>query len=275
MKETLTRPILTTLMAAVLCILGWTLLAGTPLASGNGLPALQQRQPEDTPIYVDAGWSCTESSPPAFYWGEDGRIFSYSGPFTFYTPVPVVVKVTDAFWAGDQFKLYDNGTAIGQTPFVPPNTNLGECDPDVAYSMPQYSHGAFLLGAGDHSIDIDVFVNPFGSGEAYIRVDTVIFDLSFYDDFGRASLCVDSINGYYQYNILKGSSAGTSLLGMATVSSDSNGLRITGNCPHGGGTCLYCTYWKNWHRAKATLGAISAIIDSNTLNDPPCSEQPS
>jgi hypothetical protein len=64
-----------------------------------------------------------------------------------------ILTVVDAAFAGDAFKVFDKGVAIGVTPTVPssyPNSN--GLDFDGALADPAYSHATFLLAAGDHLI---------------------------------------------------------------------------------------------------------------------------
>jgi hypothetical protein len=98
---------------------------------------------------------------------------NYDEAFTFTSDGSVMLSVTDAGCKGDQFKVFDNGVEIGVTsaptddPLCPTQIN----DPDVAFADPTYSHGTFQLGPGDHAITFRTIVNPFGSGQAYFRVD--------------------------------------------------------------------------------------------------------
>jgi hypothetical protein len=121
------------------------------------------------PITIDANWSSTSDSPPLFEWGAGEPVFSVSGPFYFSNFNPVTVDITDAFWAGDQFRIYDNGNPIGDTSSVP-EAKPGVNDPNAAYLDSRYSHGSFRLTPGYHSISIEVIKNPYDAGGAYIRV---------------------------------------------------------------------------------------------------------
>jgi hypothetical protein len=71
--------------------------------------------------------------------------FSFNGPAT--------LTVVDGGFAGDQFKIYDNGNLLGETSAAVNNypNSLG-LDFDAALLDTNYSHGVFALGAGDHHI---------------------------------------------------------------------------------------------------------------------------
>jgi hypothetical protein len=101
--------------------------------------------------------------------------FAPDPPWTYNTVFPIGSQVTivDAFLKGDIFTLYDFGVPVGSTTLVP---NLGtgtETDPDLALLDFGYSRGTFGLGAGAHSLTIQVALNALDStgGAAYFRVD--------------------------------------------------------------------------------------------------------
>ena len=131
----------------------------------------------DPPIVVDAGWSATDAVPPAFSW-MGGTGSSSSSVFTFTSGGPTILRITDDFCKGDQFRIFDFETPVGDTSPVEATTCSGPGEvsgvgPDTAFADPTYSHGSFPLGPGDHSITIQAIVSPFGGGRGYIRVDSV------------------------------------------------------------------------------------------------------
>jgi len=81
--------------------------------------------------------------------------------------------VTDAFLAVDQFAIYDFGLLIGQTSLpsgLTPPVCLGGLDttnPAYCVNDPNYSHGAFALGLGEHSITIQQIAGI--AGAAYFE----------------------------------------------------------------------------------------------------------
>ena len=132
----------------------------------------------DPPIVVDAGWSATDAIPPAFFWTGGNGVFSSSG-FTFTSVGPTILRITDDFCKGDQFRIFDLETLVGDTSAVEATTCSGPGEvsgvgPDTAFADPTYSHGSFPLGPGNHSITIQAIVSPFGGGKGYIRVDSVV-----------------------------------------------------------------------------------------------------
>ena len=164
--------ILCTLIAVVVVAMG---VAGSTAyadpAADNGLSNAGGGQALTTvhPITLGEGWSCTPASPPAFFWGGAGPVFS-TDQFSITTTGLAEVKVTDGFLKGDQFRIYDNGAPIGDTSSVPV-ANGSTCDPDTAFADPTYSHGVFRLPPGSHLISIEVITNPYGGGAAFIRID--------------------------------------------------------------------------------------------------------
>ncbi len=142
--------------------------AGLPAAwAQNGIPAGGPPAPTPrVPIAIGGGWSATVAVPPAFFWSGQGAVFAND---TYEFDGQGCVSVTDDFDAGDQFRIYDNMTALGDT--SSPGMASGEVGPDAAYADPDYSSGTFVLGPGSHSISIEVIVNPFEGGRGYIRID--------------------------------------------------------------------------------------------------------
>jgi hypothetical protein len=80
------------------------------------------------------------------------------------------LTVTDAFSIGDSFNVFDFGAPIGLTPSVAAQGNCGD-NPVPCFANPAVSHAVFILGAGAHSITIQVRDSPFNSGASYFRVD--------------------------------------------------------------------------------------------------------
>jgi hypothetical protein len=88
-----------------------------------------------------------------------------------------VLRVLDLFVAGDSFEVFDNGSAIGFTSAVSASSGDSSCSNDIgcAISDVNYSDGVFLLGAGSHSITIEVVQNATGNsgGAAVFSLSTV------------------------------------------------------------------------------------------------------
>lgn len=146
------------------------LLHATDYAVANGALA-RVSGGGDPPITVGAGWASTTQTPPAFFWGANPA-FNAEGPFTFSITGSTLLNVTDDFCPGDQFRVYDFGVSIGDTPPVAISYFCPELGPAAASLNPAYSHRTFVLGSGSHSITIKTITNPFGGGRAYLRVDS-------------------------------------------------------------------------------------------------------
>ena len=123
------------------------------------------------PISIGAGWSSTTAVPPAFFWYSTFPDYADDGPFTFTSTGPASVYITDDFLKGDQFRIWDGATLLGDTSSVPAVTG-SEIGPAAAYLDPTYSHGCFDVGAGQHSIQISAIQNPWSSGRGYIKVES-------------------------------------------------------------------------------------------------------
>lgn len=114
---------------------------GTSLVSGTG--------------FVLGSQSLAAPDPPwTFTCGADG----------------CTLTVTDGFNSGDQFELFDFGALIGQTSVPTAGSNCGNNEPSCL-ADPDFSHGTFLLAAGDHSITGAALLSPFGGGAAFFRID--------------------------------------------------------------------------------------------------------
>ncbi|MGE5293472.1 MAG: hypothetical protein ACM3VT_01455 [Solirubrobacterales bacterium] len=96
-------------------------------------------------------------------------VFADNPPWTFTTGSDAFLTITDAFLSGDAFEVFDNAVSIGSTPLVTDGVYISD-DPAVCVLSPAISHGAFALGAGDHSITIKV-IDMISSGAGYFRVD--------------------------------------------------------------------------------------------------------
>lgn len=140
------RRILIGLVATSAALVGGLLMAGSASAA--------------TPI-ATGSWH-------EFYFGATGS-GALNEPFTFFAATSAAVQVTDGFQKGDQFAVYDNGVLLGSTSAVAAAN--GSCgDPDVCFTDPTYSHGSFVVGAGNHSITIVATVSPYNGGGAWLRV---------------------------------------------------------------------------------------------------------
>jgi len=99
-------------------------------------------------------------------------IFGPDPPWTFTTSNDVFVTLTDAFFAGDSFSLFDFGNFVGSTPAVSISIGCGN-NPDACLGNANVSHNVFVLAPGEHSLTIRADNAPFGTGAAFFRVDPI------------------------------------------------------------------------------------------------------
>jgi hypothetical protein len=130
-----------------------------------------------TTAALDAGWQqfTTEG-------GVGGA--SAAGPYVFESTNLTKVTVTDSYCHGDEFSVLDSGARIGDTSVVP--AELRTCPArfylsdtaraDASMADPTFSHGAFYVGPGSHSLDFvnKAIWNGTDSGSvAFFRLETV------------------------------------------------------------------------------------------------------
>lgn len=124
------------------------------------------------PIAVGGGWQ-------EFFFAGVGS-GANGNPYTFTATQTVVLKVTDAFNAGDRFEVFLGGLSAGQTS-VPTalGDNIGN-DYDGAFADARWSSGSWVLAPGNYSMELYTTVSPFASGRAAFRVDNAIPEPSTY-----------------------------------------------------------------------------------------------
>ncbi|MEZ5571581.1 MAG: PEP-CTERM sorting domain-containing protein [Halioglobus sp.] len=126
-----------------------------------------------TPITPNAGWHGFCFLGPGSY-AEVGcqnqGVGAVGNPITVDLLEPGLIKITDAFDAGDSFRVYIDSvfSFITAAPGVGSYTE----DPDVAFASGYFSAGSAFLSAGAHTIEIIVSASPFGAGGAYVAVET-------------------------------------------------------------------------------------------------------
>ncbi|MFI4882201.1 MAG: GC-type dockerin domain-anchored protein [Phycisphaerales bacterium JB064] len=124
-----------------------------------------------------------------------------------------LLKVTDAYASGDQFRVrvFQGATQVaGFTTSTPRDGFSISDDYDAAYASRNFSSGATELAPGRYRVEITVLDSPFGSGGAALRLDATpcdfgtcradfdgdgsltIFDfLAFQNAFDAGSRCAD------------------------------------------------------------------------------------
>ncbi|PJF18071.1 putative membrane protein [Paramicrosporidium saccamoebae] len=137
---------------------------GLPLRHSNGSgEGLREKTGQAVvELVLGAGWY-------EFDFGVAGSVPTTS--YHFVTTAQMALRVTDAFYAGDQFEVYDNGVLIGTTSSVPAvDTNYTPL-PDAAWGSVGWSSFLEYLEPGEHLISFKVVASPHSSGDAFIRVD--------------------------------------------------------------------------------------------------------
>jgi hypothetical protein len=99
-------------------------------------------------------------------------VFLDASPWEFLAPTDgATLTLVDAFLSGDRFELFDFGTSLGLTSASVVGRDCGD-DPLVCLADPGMSQGAFLFGAGAHSISILPTSAPDFGGTGYFKVVT-------------------------------------------------------------------------------------------------------
>ena len=124
------------------------------LGSGSGYTVSQSPYNSDTVTIEDndgtnpgpANWSSDDTITQAT--NSESSPYVFSGPATFY--------ITDAYYPGDVYKVYDNGNLI-LTTTIQDNSHWGvksyrQTDPTTCWTSPYFSHGQVSLGPGSHSV---------------------------------------------------------------------------------------------------------------------------
>lgn len=126
----------------------------------------------NAPLTVNGGWQ-------SFSFGGVGNTVSGS-PFTYSAPVGTMIRIVDGFCYGDRFSV--EVTPGTTTPVTPGATSLpgssscgGPSNGDAAFNDPLMSSGCWFVDAGSQSVTVKMLSSPYGSGGAFIRVDTMNF----------------------------------------------------------------------------------------------------
>jgi hypothetical protein len=144
------------------------LLVGTVSAGQSFVPGLI-----DPPIIVGGPslvFSFTSGTVPP------PPIPVIGGPFTYSSNVPTHVFVWDYQCVGDQYRVLDGTTILGDTSGVISEYPqcLGVYDQDTAFGDSRFSNGCFNVGPGEHSIDaylIQSYTPGYSAGMGAIKVE--------------------------------------------------------------------------------------------------------
>jgi hypothetical protein len=107
-----------------------------------------------------------------FNFGGSGS-FNSEGAFTFSSPHPVLLRVTDGLCRGDRIRVYDRGSPIFLTSMVATDPSCDDVPwitwPSGAWQDQTYSKGRFRLEPGWHRIRIQAVNSPFGGGSGWLQ----------------------------------------------------------------------------------------------------------
>ena len=110
----------------------------------------------------------------------------FPGSWTWNSVFTVKFTITDLYVVTDIFKVYDGGSFVIQTPYLPDWDVLGipdpyddppwKSDPDVALASGYFSSAVICFASGSHSIDIeDIHIPPVSVGGPAFPDGTVAF----------------------------------------------------------------------------------------------------
>lgn len=104
-------------------------------------------------LVADASWNVFDVDPfSAASNGSEWIDIADGSQMRFTFSGPVTIKVVDGGFAGDTFKVYDNGVLLGTTSAAADSFPVSKgADFDSAWAA-GYSHATFVLGAGSHVI---------------------------------------------------------------------------------------------------------------------------
>jgi len=173
-----------------------TFLLAQAACDDHGLPSEPAVAPtvvafdESTP--AQAGTEIVPGDGWHLFSVHDAGSFAEEGPFTYSSELVTTVTVTDVGCVGDEFRVYDGESSLGETSAVETGVCPAPDDiiaPDAAFADGRYSSAVFFLAPGSHAINIEVTVDPFPAGFAYVRIDEVSIALGDcqqggWEDFG-------------------------------------------------------------------------------------------
>jgi len=103
--------------------------------------------------------------------------FAFNNPdtlsFNLSLSGPAWLRVADIGLAGDRFSLFANGASLGATSVPTGDDTNFTLDFEQAMGSDVWSHGSWLLAAGDYTITGSVLSAPFGPGTGGLSVSAV------------------------------------------------------------------------------------------------------
>ena len=141
------------------------LFAGT-VGAQAGLLNYDPNKPAPAPT-LDGGWNYDQVTDPTTTMDSD------DSPYVFNLASSATFTITDAYFAGDNYSVFDNGILILSATGPAPSLDYQD-DPNAAYADPNFAHGSVVLGAGAHDITVESAVET-GIAPAgfYDRLDSL------------------------------------------------------------------------------------------------------
>lgn len=114
-----------------------------------------------------------------------------ASPWTISLTSPAYLVLVDGFESVDQFEVFDGGGSLGMTsiPVASHDGCIGGDGPEHCLADSRFSSGGFLLGAGDHTINITT-VTGSSPGGAWFQVDSGVPEPSTLSLVGLAGLAI-------------------------------------------------------------------------------------
>jgi hypothetical protein len=134
-----------------------SVLLGAILALGTGAAAHAETVSLTTDSWFDFDVDFEYSSAAPSDWiSLDGSKIE----FTLDSLLPVLLTIVDTGFAGDTFRVYDNGNLLGTTSAAASSyPNSVGLNADTALAGGNYSYALFALGAGSHVITGELAVS--------------------------------------------------------------------------------------------------------------------
>jgi hypothetical protein len=258
----------------------------TPLLAG-GVNASTSLLMLDVLTYDGAAWTVVASLPHAVYRVEGetvGDLFYLAGGSTgsftaspylqFYGPCPQACP-TITIAPAPPLPAMQRGvpwsvtfTASGGT--APYSFSLtGTVPPGLTWDQVAATLSGTPTWAGTYDFTIDVMdANECTASQAYTVESAPTYTLNYYDNLGRAQLCIDSVTGHYHWaTYLPGA---MDFYGQGVVANGGTSFWTT----EADSIDIYAVHDIRRHRARAYMTdpgcTFSSITDSNTVGNPPC-----
>jgi hypothetical protein len=204
---------------------------------------------------------------------DSGTLTQQGFPFVLYTcaagcpTITIAPAVLPPMQRGTPYSV--TFTASGGT--APYSFSLtGTVPPGLIWDQVAATLSGTPTWAGDYEFTLDVMdADECTASQAYSVYSEPLYTLNFYDNLMRSQLCVDAVTGHYVWTNLSPWSA--IYEGQGVSANGGTAFWTNPSDP----TYIYATYDSRRKRARAYLtnatdGVYSALVDSNTTNNPPC-----